>query len=148
MAVFPEIQDSPSGLPTSVAAEWDLLAKIRGEALKALEAARNAKRINSGLEAKVIFELFTSEAEASLTGLLQKYARWIPALLIVSQVRVPAHFQGDLQMPILHGVTFRSEIIPGLGMRVIASEGAKCERCWNYSTHVGENSRYPTVCER
>jgi isoleucyl-tRNA synthetase len=24
----------------------------------------------------------------------------------------------------------------------------KCERCWNYSTHVGEDKRYPTVCER
>jgi hypothetical protein len=22
------------------------------------------------------------------------------------------------------------------------------ERCWNYSTHVGESERYPTVCER
>ncbi|MCA1557944.1 MAG: hypothetical protein LC731_05315, partial [Acidobacteria bacterium] len=26
--------------------------------------------------------------------------------------------------------------------------GEKCERCWNYSTRVGESSRYPTVCER
>ena len=26
--------------------------------------------------------------------------------------------------------------------------GTKCERCWNYSTHVGESERYPTVCER
>jgi isoleucyl-tRNA synthetase len=28
------------------------------------------------------------------------------------------------------------------------ADGTKCERCWNYSTHVGENSDYPTVCER
>jgi isoleucyl-tRNA synthetase len=28
------------------------------------------------------------------------------------------------------------------------ADGAKCERCWNYSTHVGENADYPTVCER
>jgi isoleucyl-tRNA synthetase len=26
--------------------------------------------------------------------------------------------------------------------------GKKCERCWNYSTHVGEDAVYPTVCER
>ena len=26
--------------------------------------------------------------------------------------------------------------------------GQKCERCWNYSTHVGEDKNYPTVCER
>jgi isoleucyl-tRNA synthetase len=24
----------------------------------------------------------------------------------------------------------------------------KCERCWNYSTRVGEDKQYPTVCER
>jgi len=29
-----------------------------------------------------------------------------------------------------------------------AADGKKCERCWNYSTHVSENPRYPTVCER
>ena len=28
------------------------------------------------------------------------------------------------------------------------ADGAKCERCWNYSTHVGESADYPTVCER
>ena len=34
---------------------WELLAKVRGEVLKALEVARNEKKlINSGLEAKVL----------------------------------------------------------------------------------------------
>ena len=36
----------------------------------------------------------------------------------------------------------------GLGRRVHRADGAKCERCWNYSTHVGESADYPTVCER
>jgi len=27
-------------------------------------------------------------------------------------------------------------------------DGAKCDRCWNYSTHVGEDSDYPAICER
>jgi isoleucyl-tRNA synthetase len=31
---------------------------------------------------------------------------------------------------------------------VLRADGTKCDRCWNYSTHVGENTRYPTVCER
>ena len=26
--------------------------------------------------------------------------------------------------------------------------GTKCERCWNYSTRVGEDQAYPTICER
>jgi isoleucyl-tRNA synthetase len=36
----------------------------------------------------------------------------------------------------------------GLAITIEAAEGAKCERCWNYSTRVGESERYPTVCER
>ena len=28
------------------------------------------------------------------------------------------------------------------------ARGEKCERCWNYSTRVGEASKFPTVCER
>jgi len=31
---------------------------------------------------------------------------------------------------------------------VSKAEGVKCERCWNFSTHVGEDLTYPTVCER
>ncbi len=33
-------------------------------------------------------------------------------------------------------------------VEVKKADGAKCERCWNYSTHVGEDKTYPTVCER
>jgi len=43
---------------------------------------------------------------------------------------------------------FRSELVPGLEVSVQRADGKKCDRCWNYSTHVGENQRYPTVCER
>lgn len=148
MAQFPEVRDFQTGLAPSVAADWELLAKIRVEALKALEAARNAKRINSSLEAKVNFELFTSNAELQLLSTLRKYASWLPGLLIVSQVGVPADSAGQIRTRGLHGDSFRSEVFPGLALRVIAAAGAKCERCWNYSTHVGENTRYPGICER
>jgi isoleucyl-tRNA synthetase len=148
MARFPEVQEFHAGLAASVTADWELLAEIRGEALKALEAARNAKRINSSLEAKVNFELFTSDAEAKLLGLLRKYEKWLSALLIVSQVGVPADSGGQMRTRALHGDVFRSELFPGLALRVIVAAGTKCERCWNYSTHVGENARYPGICER
>jgi isoleucyl-tRNA synthetase len=35
-----------------------------------------------------------------------------------------------------------------LSVAVRRADGAKCERCWNYSTRVGESADYPTVCER
>ena len=35
-----------------------------------------------------------------------------------------------------------------LEISVTRAHGEKCDRCWNYSTRVGESSRYPMVCER
>jgi isoleucyl-tRNA synthetase len=40
------------------------------------------------------------------------------------------------------------EGVDGFVVKVAPAEGEKCERCWNYSTRVGESSRYPNVCER
>jgi isoleucyl-tRNA synthetase len=102
--------------------------------LKALEAARNAKIISSALEARVILG-----AEGDLAGLIEEYAEWLPALFIVSQVELSRTHPGEV---------FRSEAMPGLEISVRRADGAKCERCWNYSTRVGENAEYPTVCER
>lgn len=35
-----------------------------------------------------------------------------------------------------------------LGVGVVKADGEKCDRCWNYSTHVGENPEHPIICER
>jgi len=31
---------------------------------------------------------------------------------------------------------------------VAPAEGTKCERCWNFSTNVGECKEHPTLCKR
>src|SRR4029077_11399249 len=108
-------------------------SKVRAEVLKALEAARNEKKINAGLEAKVVLN-----AELELKAKLKQYLPILPGLFIVSQVDFLTAGAGD----------FKSELIPGMEVTVQKADGKKCERCWNYSTHVGENPRYPTVCER
>ncbi len=104
------------------------------EVLRALEAARNAKTISGALEAKVILS-----AAPDLAPLLEQYKSWLPALFIVSQVELAPAAPAGAQ---------KSESLPGLSVAVERADGAKCERCWNYSTHVGENADYPTVCER
>jgi len=35
-----------------------------------------------------------------------------------------------------------------LSVGMIDAEGVKCDRCWNYSTHVGESAAHPLLCER
>jgi isoleucyl-tRNA synthetase len=134
IALFPEEAELRTGIAPEKANTWELLAKVRGEVLKALEVARNEKKlINSGLEAKVQLN-----ADLELKAKLKQYLPQLPGLFIVSQVELISAGTGE----------FRSEIVPGLEVSVQRADGKKCERCWNYSVHVGENSRYPTVCER
>jgi isoleucyl-tRNA synthetase len=133
MALFSSEAALRTALPAEKIANWELLAKVRAEVLKALEIARNEKRINSGLEAKVLLN-----ADPELTVKLKPYLAELPALFIVSQVDFFSAGAGG----------YKSEVVPRLEIMVQKAAGAKCERCWNYSTRVGENTRYPTVCER
>jgi isoleucyl-tRNA synthetase len=134
IALFPEEAELRTGIAPEKANTWDLLAKVRGELLKALEVARNEKKlINSGLEAKVLLN-----ADLELKAKLKHYLAQLPGLFIVSQVELLSAGTGE----------FRSEVVPGLEVSVQRADGKKCDRCWNYSVHVGENSRYSTVCER
>jgi isoleucyl-tRNA synthetase len=133
MSVFSDEQDLRTGLTVDKIAAWELLSKVRSEVLKALETARNEKRINSSLEAKVLLN-----AGLELKAKLNHYLHLLPSLFIVSQVDFLNAVAGD----------YRSEVIPGLEVTVHKADGKKCERCWNYSVHVGENPRYPAICER
>jgi isoleucyl-tRNA synthetase len=117
--------------------------------LAALEKARTAKEINGSLEAKVLLS-----ASGDLADILEAYIHFLPELFIVSQVefkRHPVPPKAD-QAPISGGqpslVSDPLLVLGGLNIKVERADGKKCERCWNYSTHVGENSRYRTVCER
>jgi isoleucyl-tRNA synthetase len=133
MSVFPGEQELQTALAAEKLAAWELLSKVRSEVLKALEAARNEKKINSGLEAKVLLS-----ADLELKAKLKHYLSVLPALFIVSQVDFLSEGAGD----------YRSDAIPSLEIAIRKADGKKCDRCWNYSIHVGENLRYPTVCER
>ncbi|MGH9592097.1 MAG: class I tRNA ligase family protein, partial [Bryobacteraceae bacterium] len=134
IAMFPNDAELATNLDAAASESWKTLAAVRVEVLKALEAARAAKAIAGALEARV--ELF---AEGALRGVLEKYGDWLPALFIVSQVSLVSQAAADAT---------RSESIAGLAVAVRRADGSKCERCWNYSTHVGESTAFPTVCER
>jgi isoleucyl-tRNA synthetase len=134
MAEFRKAADFPAGFAADKTENWTKLAAVRTEVLKALETARNAKQIAGALEACV-----TLVAEGDLAKLLAAYANWLPPLFIVSQVeRSGAAVPGASP----------AETVPGLSIAIRRADGAKCERCWNYSTHVGESAKFPTVCER
>ncbi len=134
MALFPTAEELDTRLEAVKAANWMQLLQVRGEVLKVLEAARITKKISSALEAKTVLR-----ADGDLAPLLAAYQKWLPPLFIVSQVELTREAAAG---------AVRSEVLPGLEVSVLRADGNKCERCWNYSTRVGESAEYPTVCER
>ena len=134
MALFPNAEKLERFIDEPRARDWDRLLAVREEVLKALEPLRSAKTISANLEAHVHLH-----ASGELYQLLQKYAAFLPSLFIVSQVSVENRSSNGAGSP------------GGLGDLKIHAEraqGAKCERCWNYSTRVGESTEFLTLCER
>ena len=132
MSVFPtsaEILKGASEPDKNEIDDWTTLHSVREQVLKSLEEARNQKLIGKALEAQV--KLTASE---SLYEVLERHQDDLRYLFIVSQVKLERAASGN-------GTA-------GLTVEVSKADGAKCERCWNYSTHVGEDAEYPTVCER
>jgi len=107
---------------------WANLRLLRDVVLKALEEARNAKLIGTGLEAQVFLN-----APGGLYALLKHNEGQLRYLFIVSAVSLTEGSGNGAS---------------GVHVEVRKADGQKCERCWNYSTHVGEDKTYPTVCER
>ena len=106
---------------------------MRDEVLKVLEASRREKFIGNALESKI--EL---SADGDWARLLREYESLLPTLFIVSQVQLSSDG--------LPGAT--EGLIKGLQIAVRRADGQKCERCWNYSTYVGTDADFPTLCHR
>jgi isoleucyl-tRNA synthetase len=101
------------------------LLEIREKVQKEMEKARESKLIGNSLEARLRFK-----APDNIFDLLDGFKADLTNIFIVSEVRVETTSGKEL------------EII------VEKAEGKKCERCWNLSPTVGQDSERPTVCAR
>jgi isoleucyl-tRNA synthetase len=134
LATFPETADLLGTDEAAIASDskqaedWKTIRAIRETVLKALEEARNQKLIGANLQAHV-----TLTAADPLFSVLQRFKNDLRYFFIVSAVELKkGAANGD--SPVL--------------VQVDKAPGLKCERCWNFSTRVGEDKDYPTVCER
>jgi isoleucyl-tRNA synthetase len=132
ICVFPEEPALRSNVDANSKTEWEMLHALRAHVLQDLERARTQKFINASLEAKIRLR-----SKGPYLDLLQRHAKDLPALFIVSQVEV---------LPL--DESLHSDHLEPFHVEVLRADGAKCERCWNYSTHMGENTRYSGICER
>ncbi|HZI19358.1 MAG TPA: isoleucine--tRNA ligase [Pyrinomonadaceae bacterium] len=125
MAEFPI---PAGGTDTGILERWSRLFEVRDEVLRALEEARTGRMIGGSLEAHV-----RVEARRATFDLLEQYRDELRYLFIVSEVSL---------------ALLEEEAPAELRVAVERAAGEKCERCWNYSTFVGQSARYPTACER
>jgi isoleucyl-tRNA synthetase len=125
LELFPDPASLAPHIDPAFMNDWVMLLSIRDEANKSLEEARKAKLIGKALDAKLVLQVPEIQQ-----GLLERYRDGLKELLNVSQVEVMTEPS--------------SQVIA----TTLPAEGKKCDRCWNYSVHVGEDTRWPTVCER
>ena len=103
--------------------KWNKIIAIKEEASKSLEMARAEKVIGHSLNAKV-----TINADKENYNFLKDKEELLQEVFIVSAVEVKEANE--------------------LKIDVTPAEGEKCERCWMYSTTVGEDKENPTICHR
>jgi len=120
-----ELPQASNQRDEALTARWDQVFEVREEVMRALEDARVAKLIGGALEAAVDIT-----ASGNTYEILEHYRDNLRYIFIVSQVSLTQAETGEVSI------------------KVRRADGTKCERCWNYSTRVGESAKYPTVCER
>ncbi|GAE29169.1 isoleucine--tRNA ligase [Alkalihalobacillus hemicellulosilyticus] len=111
--------------------KWNQFMAIRDEVLKALEQARNEKKIGKSLTAAI-----TLYVSGSVSELLRSIEN-LDKLFIVSNVTIA----GELNEAPSTATTFEQ-----LAISVEQAEGETCERCWVVSTTVGASAEHPTLC--
>lgn len=109
--------------------KWDKIHKVRVDVQKALEIARNEKKIGKSLEARIVLG-----ADGELYDFLTSVETALPEIFITSDVEVVQEkqaFTGDVE---------------GLTVGVEGAKGEKCERCWKFSETVGKDAKHPQLC--
>jgi isoleucyl-tRNA synthetase len=123
---------------------WQQIRQIRTDVNKVLDTARGEKMIGAPLEAKILLYVGSDQLRTSVKALNPDIGNGVDELrylFITSQVEVL-----DTPEALLH-VKYNLQS-DAWGIGVVDAEGQKCDRCWNYSTHVGESAEHPSICER
>ncbi len=131
IGVFPTKEDLLLLVDGELTARWDRLVRVRERVLAQIEPLRKGKQIGSSLQAKVV--IAAPQAELSL---LERYARELPMLFIVSEV----------QLKTLHTDETGPDTEPVVTIE--RASGVKCERCWRYVPSVSAEPAWAGICDR
>lgn len=126
LTTYPEVK--PEYENEELRAKWEKVVKIKEIVSKKLEEARAEKIIGHSLNAKV-----TLFAEGDLYKFIKENKELLQTVFIISNLEVEENQRTNEEK---------------LGVKIEQAEGEKCERCWMYSTTVGEDKENPTICHR
>jgi isoleucyl-tRNA synthetase len=137
LALFPDIADIVPGSVKQIEEDWEQLLILRDEVLKVLEEARTAKEIsNRSPEVEVTVGWLNSLASRP-NPIFERYHSILPELFGVAQVHIAdaTVTEGNVEKGAFY-------------VKAKPAAGSKCERCWRFTTDVGDDSKYTTVCLR
>ena len=130
-----------------IAAKWLKLRQIRDSVNKVMEQARAQKLIGSSLDAKVLLFVSDTELRSLLTtmnpedSLGDNRVDALRYLVLASQVEVLDSTEA------IEKTEYKS-LAEDISVGILKADGEKCDRCWNYSSHVGKSTEHPAICER
>jgi isoleucyl-tRNA synthetase len=137
LALFPTVADIVPGSTKQLEEDWEQLLTLREEVFKVLEESRSAKTIsNKSSETQIVLGWLNSIAEQP-NPVFEKYKSILPELFGVAQVEIS------------NAIVTEGEVSKGaFYVQAKPANGSKCDRCWRFTTDVGEDAKYPTVCLR
>ncbi|GBF91728.1 isoleucyl-tRNA synthetase [Raphidocelis subcapitata] len=138
-------------LPEQERAAWAGVLAVRDAVNSALEKARAAKLIGPGLEAAISVHASDAAVSEALRALAasDNGADDPRYVFIVSEARVAESPEAASEAAGARAEAVATEAAGTVTVGVSRAAGAKCARCWNYSTAVGSaDPGHPEVCER
>ena len=126
LSYYPEINEKYNN--KELEEKWNKIIKIKELVSKKLEEARSEKVIGHSLNAKV-----TLYAEKDEYEFLLENKELLMTVFIVSGLEIEKNERKNEEK---------------IGVKVEVADGKKCERCWMYSTTVGEDKENPNICHR
>lgn len=117
---------------------WEALIEVRYTVNKALEQAREARKIGSSLEARV--EL--SVADSGLRDKVNSLGNNLAGFFITSQAKISENGGS----PGGEGSLISELSENGIDVKVWAATGEKCPRCWKFADDIGQNKAYEELC--
>lgn len=135
-------------------AAWTTVLAVKEEANKVMDAARREGFIGASLEAGLLIHVEDAAAReriASACGASSSAADAddVDALRYVTITSNARLVQSEAEARL--GKYVGEADVPGVGkvvVGVVRADGQKCNRCWNYSTLVGQAADHPMLCER